>query len=588
MSDRSGCRWGTHAQFARLYDTFLDAVYPPPQLFPEADGRRELALSIGRQIKAKGGGTVLDCAAGTGFPALDLAADGFEVHCSDGDPAMAEVLATQARRRGLDVVSLAPPRRPGIEVPPDHSPLVLNWIHLERIPLRYNYVLCRGNSLAYADTWNGQTRTANDQVLATYLERILWRVKPGGYLHVDAPWQLALPTEFYRPVGTSASIWEQVTADETHREWMVSFKDDRSERPLAFRRYSSLLTIDRVETILKALGMEETGPFQLDGERSAFGTIIARRPKNSNPASASLRSNTDRRQQLRLDLQTKADISIRQHRRSVKPRAGTHAEFVDRYETYLDAIYDDSTDGVAGSGRWRLMDSIASAIEDRRAVDVLDCAAGTGFPLLEVAAGSSQRLRVNCSDGDQAMVDGLITRAEMLGLSPSDLTPPQRVAANQPDSMVVDWTDLDSVTTRYDYVLCRGNSLAYANTWNGDEHVADEAQISRHLATIAARVRLGGYLHVDAPWNLDLEPQDRFIGADTVWEQVSVDRDRREWWLKFTEPDRSPIEFKRYSSLLTIHRVKTVLDQLGFEETNPFELPGERASFGVIIARKPR
>lgn len=278
MSDRSGCRWGAHAQFAELYETFLDAVYPPPAFFPHLNGRGELALSIGREITARGGGAVLDCAAGTGFPALDLAANGFEIHCSDGDPAMTRILVDQARLRRLNIEALTPPRRPGQQVPAGHDPLVLDWIQLEHIPQRYDYVLCRGNSLAYADTWDGRTRTANDQLLTTYLERMLRKVRPGGHLHVDAPWQLALPTESYRPVGSSKTIWEQVTAEENHREWTVSFKSDGSERPLAFRRYSSLLTIDRIEATLKALGMEETTPFQLDAERPGFGTIIARRP----------------------------------------------------------------------------------------------------------------------------------------------------------------------------------------------------------------------------------------------------------------------------------------------------------------------
>ncbi len=104
------------------------------------------------------------------------------------------------------------------------------------------------------------------------------KVRPGGYLHVDAPWRLELPTASYQAVGGSDSIWEHVSADETHREWTLSFKLDQNDRPIAFRRYSSLLTIDRVETALKSLGMADTVPFQLGAERPGFGTIIARRP----------------------------------------------------------------------------------------------------------------------------------------------------------------------------------------------------------------------------------------------------------------------------------------------------------------------
>lgn len=587
MSQRSGCRWGTHPEFAGLYETFLDAVYPPHPTHPAADGRRKLAANIANRLRERAARNVLDCAAGTGFPALDLAAMGWDIHCTDGDPAMIAILTDQASERGLDISRLAPPRRPGIQVPDGQSPLVLNWTELERIPLRYDYVLCRGNSLAYADTWAGRTRVASDVLVATYLERIMRRVRPGGYLHVDAPWQLELPTESYRSVGGSGSIWEQVTADDTHREWTVSFKLPPSTQPTKFRRYSSLLTIDRVEVILKELGMEDTTPFEMDGERPAFGTIVARRPTQASAAPSPTTAANDRRIDVRRLLHTRDRPKFPRRRKAQRARRGSHAEFVDRYETYLDAIYEVDDDGPAASGRWRLMRSIANEMRQRRAIDVLDCAAGTGFPLVDLAADARGRFRIHCSDGDRLMIKDLMARASDLGVPLTNLSPPRRRAPNRLSaSMVLDWTELDDVTHRYDYVLCRGNSLAYANTWGGKKKVADNALVEAYLTIIATKVRPGGYLHIDAPWTLDLEARNRQLGTEAIWEQVSVDRDKREWWLTFAADDGELIEFKRYSSLITIDRVKEMLDRLGFEETSPFRLDGERESFGVIIARK--
>lgn len=279
MSFRSGCRWGRHDQFAKLYEDFLDAVYPPPPGAGQSSGRELLTASIVNHLRTRKARSVLDCAAGTGLPALDLAAQGIDIHCSDGDPAMIAVLAAQAAEGNIDIRDLAPPRRPGYEGRGGTDDLVLNWTQLEWITRRYDYVLCRGNSLAYADTWAGKTKVANEQLVGTYLERITRKVRPGGHLHIDAPWKLELPTQSYRPVdGPTGAIWEEVTPGDNHREWVVSFKPSKSGRPLAFRRYSTLLTIDRIETMLKALGFETTEPFQMAAERPGFGVIIARKP----------------------------------------------------------------------------------------------------------------------------------------------------------------------------------------------------------------------------------------------------------------------------------------------------------------------
>lgn len=591
MREESGWRWGSHAQFARLYDTFLDAVYRPDPSRPAINGRRQLAMSIATTIKDRGPGSILDCAAGSGFPALDLVVDlakdggGFTVHCTDGDPTMAAMLAKRAARRGLRVNDLAPPRRPGIKVPKGVCPLVLKWTQLERISILYDHVLCRGNALPYADTWADQTSVANEHLLATYLERMMRKVRPGGYLHVDAPWQLDLPKRSYRSiVGT---IEEEVIADERRRQWTVLFNDPRDQRPLAFRRYSSLLTIDRVETILKSLGMEDVTPFQLDAERPAFGTIIARRPTRSSALPDGTGGSGQRPPHTPDARHADVPIPLPRLRQPTRPRIGTHSEFVDRYERYLDAIYERGIDGRFEYGRSGLMRSITKQMRRRRVVNVLDCAAGTGFPILDVAAESRGEFRVHCSDGDGLMIEVLTRRAKELGLPLFNLAPPRgQTPGGRARDLVLNWAELDDVTRQYDYVLCRGNSLTYAGTWAGEEKVASGALITKYLTIIAARVRLGGYLHIDAPWVLDLEAKNRSLGTNSVWEQVSADRDKREWRLTFTGSDDRAIEFKRYSAPVTIDDLRVTLDRLGFEETEPFALDGERDSFGVIIARK--
>jgi SAM-dependent methyltransferase len=279
---RTTVSWGTHRDFADLYDYFLEAVYPPREGEASGSGRWRLMRSVAAEIRERDAYRVLDCAAGTGFPALDLAADTSQkliVHCTDGDRDMIDVLMRRAAAMGFDVDRLAPPRSGLGSKAAGGEALVLDWASLARVEGTYDYVLCRGNSLAYADTWAGERNVAPLNRIEDYLGRIAAKVRPGGHLHIDAPWQLELDHEKYRRVGSgSLSIWEQVSAEADCRQWELAYKL-AEHNTIRFRRYSSLLTIDRIETALKQMGFFDTTPFSLAAERPGFGVVIARKPR---------------------------------------------------------------------------------------------------------------------------------------------------------------------------------------------------------------------------------------------------------------------------------------------------------------------
>ena len=278
-TDGEDVRWGSHTEFVEFYEEFLGAAYPPASTHEVTSGRRRLVESVVEQVIERGARRVLDCAAGTGFPGLDLASlflGDRAVHCCDGDPAMIDVLIEKAAAGYLPIDLIAPPRLPrriGAEA------LVLDWIDLGQIDGHYDYVLCRGNALAYADTWDGATEVAPGPRISDYLTLIAHKVRPGGHLHVDAPWNAELPVMGHRVAGTGRqTIWEHVDVREGRREWVVLVEPEtRGDRWTGFRRFSSLLTIDEVAIALKPLGFVETEPFQLKAERPNYGTIIARK-----------------------------------------------------------------------------------------------------------------------------------------------------------------------------------------------------------------------------------------------------------------------------------------------------------------------
>ncbi len=276
---------------------------------------------------------------------------------------------------------------------------------------------------------------------------------------------------------------------------------------------------------------------------------------------------------------------------------GTHGEFADLYEKYLDAVYDSPANVEPGNGRWLLMRQVANEIRFREAREILDCAAGTGFPGLNLAATAADYgiETLHFTDGDPEMIRVLRRRAAALGVDVPSVDRGSAAATgastgHDVDPLVLLWADLRQIRRTYDYVLCRGNSLAYADTWwTGDPKVASRATIQDYLRQIAAKVRPGGHLHIDAPWEAELACRNyRSVasGAVSIWEEVETGADHRHWRVDFKLPSGQTIKFERYSSRLTIHDVAEALTSMDFDDTEPFVMPGERANYGVIIARK--
>lgn len=274
--------WGTDREFSQLFGNFLDAVYRSPLRQVSPTGREALVGGIARELRRRRVTRALDCAAGTGFPALDLSRimpDDFEIHCTDASPDMLEVLLAEARQSGIDVRHLAPPQ-PALKT--DHvglDSLLVDWSELRRISGTYDYVMCRGNSLAYASSWGSRRRgVASLDLIEDDLQQMAFRVRPGGYLHVDAPWRLDLPSSNYAPVVSGAvKIEEEVVTGLDHRRWRLHVELPTGQT-LKFEQFSTCLTIYDVKRMLEGMGFERTEPVQLSGERSGFGVIIARKP----------------------------------------------------------------------------------------------------------------------------------------------------------------------------------------------------------------------------------------------------------------------------------------------------------------------
>jgi SAM-dependent methyltransferase len=118
---------------------------------------------------------------------------------------------------------------------------------------------------------------------------------------------------------------------------------------------------------------------------------------------------------------------------------------------------------------------------------ILDCAGGTGFPVLEL---KQRGWDVTYSDGSQDMHDFFVSR-----LRKYKLRIPHRV---------VNWSRLSAeFEPDFDAVLCRGNALVYINTWDVDRFPGESRDdIENSLKQFFAVLRPGGLVYVDANFAL--------------------------------------------------------------------------------------
>lgn len=203
---------------------------------------------------------VLDCACGSGFPALDLHRLGYLVTCTDGSPFMLERFRRNAERASVEI-----------------APRQARWEELADIyPERFDAVICRGNSFLYAGTfetdadpdWTAVERSAQSFVRC---------LRPGGRLYVDATPE----EELYGPYpqvteheprivdGHRIELSERLTAEPEARirRWRVRLSiDDQTHE---FERRSHFVPQAEFLRLLEDAGLVDVERVEIAGERYA-------------------------------------------------------------------------------------------------------------------------------------------------------------------------------------------------------------------------------------------------------------------------------------------------------------------------------
>lgn len=240
-----------------------------------------------------------------------------------------------------------------------------------------------------------------------------------------------------------------------------------------------------------------------------------------------------------------------------------HAGFVKYFDDfYLQYFY--NTD--------RLVDSIVREFSKRNATEILDCAAGTGFPALQLR---QRGYNLDCSDMDQEMIRAFQGNAIEMAVSAK--------------IECLEWSELDKLGKQYDFILCRGNSLVYDGSWDGGQEIALANKIEKDITAMADRLRPGGYLYIDVARSLRLGKAQYTLKSGnaqySITEEVIPCNGGRHWFMKVEFKDQNFI-CERWSSNYSLKELQDTLQKIGFSNLDEVALSGERQNFAVIIARK--
>jgi SAM-dependent methyltransferase len=230
--------------------------------------------------------------------------------------------------------------------------------------------------------------------------------------------------------------------------------------------------------------------------------------------------------------------------------------------------------------RAKAIEGISAWLGEPGGQRILDCACGSGFPGIDLAARGYE---VTCSDGSEAMIGHFQRNAALTG----SLVEPVHAR----------WQELPDRfgTASFDVILLRGCSLLYAGTW--DENAEpDRAAMTDAVEKIVTCLRPGGRFYVDTALAANLarlEPQHTRrpvmeIGSDIVEQDETIYTDPhrriRTWHSRLTVNGRE-YNFERRSHHVTHDELVQLLEQAGLADVQEEHVPGE--SYTVFTGRRP-
>jgi SAM-dependent methyltransferase len=227
--------------------------------------RTETVDAICAWLGPPDGSRILDCACGSGFPAIELARRGYRVACSDGSASMLAHLCRNLQLEGLSI--------PWAQV---------RWEWLGHLfPESFDVIMCRGASFPYAGTWDTNA-TPDRGALDDSIRQFAASLRPGGRLYLDtiraADLARAEPQLVRHPtlaVGAHRIDLDEVITNQPDRGlriWHARITVDGTSHE--FTRRSHFLTADQLTGLMTAAGLVEVRQVRVSGEHYEVYTAI--------------------------------------------------------------------------------------------------------------------------------------------------------------------------------------------------------------------------------------------------------------------------------------------------------------------------
>ena len=240
-------------EISKLWELCLEFEY----------GTNLLVEGLDEWMKTKTHNNILDCACGTGFPALNLIEKGYNFICSDGSTEMLSKFKSNANKRGISIQA--------------HC---IKWQGLADVYSNaFDIVFCRGNSLIYADGWDAE-RAPNENVIFNCLNNFRKCLKPGGVLYVDTTNEDNLSSllpehNAFGPSiinNTKVYLEETVTTDRIKkiRHWETTLTIDGTTH--RFTRHSYYLSHEKLIRMLHECTFKQIEKVPIKGEKYAVFT----------------------------------------------------------------------------------------------------------------------------------------------------------------------------------------------------------------------------------------------------------------------------------------------------------------------------
>ncbi len=227
-----------------VWDTDLKILYPRKKFTSEI-------IKILTRLKLDSNSKILDASAGTGFPALELIKEGFQITINDASVQMLNLLKSNVKKSSLKVSRI----------------YNLPWHLLDKsIKSEFDLVFCRGNSLIYAKSWHKKLNTSEglqDDIILN-LRNFYNLLNPGGILWVDITSDKEISTgpkivnkEKGKVDGIKFQSTWKIYHDYKRKLRTVNINIDYNHKKYSHTLYSYLLNSSELKELLKIVGFKK-------------------------------------------------------------------------------------------------------------------------------------------------------------------------------------------------------------------------------------------------------------------------------------------------------------------------------------------